>query len=157
MPQSEKKIALRLEQQGFEYYLPLIARKRKWSDRVKVVYFPLFPGYIFVKIFWRRQGSEVFRIQGVKDVIRQEGQPAVLPHSDLENMKRLAENSAELRTDPIKNFPDGQLVVVRFGPFKGLEGFVVRVKNKSRICVRIPLLNQVISTEMDLLDIERAE
>ena len=51
---AEKQVAARIEAEGVEKggveaYLPLHRRRKKWSDRIKVVEEPLFRSYVFVK------------------------------------------------------------------------------------------------------------
>jgi len=44
----EKKVAAQLEEKGILTFLPLVTETHRWSDRRKVIAFPLFPGYTFV-------------------------------------------------------------------------------------------------------------
>src|SRR5215831_6448579 len=48
-PRCEKLVALQLRNKGYEEYLPMYRSRRRWSDRVKKIELPLFPGYIFCK------------------------------------------------------------------------------------------------------------
>ena len=45
----ENTVKAELKKINFEVYLPLIRKKRRWSDRTKWVDFPLFKSYLFVK------------------------------------------------------------------------------------------------------------
>ena len=45
----EKVVSLHLRGKGYEEYLPTYRSRRNWSDRVKEIEQPLFPGYIFCK------------------------------------------------------------------------------------------------------------
>jgi transcription termination/antitermination protein NusG len=38
-----------LRGKGYEEYLPLFRARRRWSDRVKQLDLPLFPGYLFCR------------------------------------------------------------------------------------------------------------
>ena len=44
----EKKVFDVLQKKGIQSYLPLVKTLRQWSDRKKMVEFPLLPGYVFV-------------------------------------------------------------------------------------------------------------
>src|SRR5436309_556864 len=46
----EKNATLLLENAGYECYLPVSKFTRRWSDRVKEVEVPLFPGYLFCRM-----------------------------------------------------------------------------------------------------------
>jgi transcription antitermination factor NusG len=49
-PNYEKPVAAALRGKGFQEFLPLIRSKRQWSDRVKIMDLPLFPGYLFCRL-----------------------------------------------------------------------------------------------------------
>jgi transcription antitermination factor NusG len=59
----EKRVDEQLAERGLETYLPLLARERQWSDRRKVVEFPLFPGYVFCR-FTLDELHEVLTVPG---------------------------------------------------------------------------------------------
>src|SRR5262245_16971358 len=46
----EKVVATLVEHKGYEGFLPLYQSRRRWSDRLKSVEFPLFPGYVFCRL-----------------------------------------------------------------------------------------------------------
>src|SRR5579863_9433153 len=46
----EKVASAVLGEKGFDAFLPLYRAKHQWSDRVKQVELPLFPGYLFCRI-----------------------------------------------------------------------------------------------------------
>src|ERR1700752_2177023 len=43
----EKQVSANLGSKGYEFFLPLYKRKSRWSDRIKTLEVPLFPGYLF--------------------------------------------------------------------------------------------------------------
>src|SRR5579862_1777527 len=43
----ETTISCLLRAKGFEPMLPLYSSRRRWSDRIKEIQTPLFPGYLF--------------------------------------------------------------------------------------------------------------
>src|SRR6185369_14563329 len=47
--QHEKIVASTLRGKGYEQFLPLYRTKHRWSDRMKVIERPLFPGYVFCR------------------------------------------------------------------------------------------------------------
>ena len=65
--------ALRL--QGFEVFLPTALERRQWSDRVKQVEKPLFPGYVFCR-FPPEKMLPVLQAPAVIDVVRIGRKPA---------------------------------------------------------------------------------
>src|SRR5216117_2095668 len=45
----EKRVTSLLQYQTYEWFLPLYTSRRRWSDRIKQVQLPLFPGYVFCR------------------------------------------------------------------------------------------------------------
>ena len=48
-PRFEKMVASALLSKGYEGFLPLYRHRSRWSDRIKEVLLPLFPGYMFCR------------------------------------------------------------------------------------------------------------
>ena len=67
-PRFEKIVAVHLQHKGFEDYLPLYRSRRKWSDRVKEIDLPLFPGYIFCKFDVLRR-LPILMVPGVMSIV----------------------------------------------------------------------------------------
>jgi len=44
---TKNTVASHLQARGYESFLPVYASQRRWSDRVKEIELPLFPGYVF--------------------------------------------------------------------------------------------------------------
>src|SRR5215469_744544 len=45
----EKAVSAQLQGKGYEDFLPLYRDRRQWSDRIKEMELPLFPGYLFCR------------------------------------------------------------------------------------------------------------
>ena len=48
-PRFEKLVHYQLAEKGYETFFPTYISRRKWSDRVKSLCLPLFPGYVFCR------------------------------------------------------------------------------------------------------------
>src|SRR5271166_5962060 len=46
----EKIVAAMIHNKGFQEFLPLYRSRRRWSDRLKSVELPLFPGYVLCRL-----------------------------------------------------------------------------------------------------------
>src|SRR5688572_19656248 len=51
----ERVVASTLHAKGYEVFLPINALRRQWSDRVKELEHPLFPGYLFCRFDLQRR------------------------------------------------------------------------------------------------------
>ncbi|MEE9190807.1 MAG: transcription termination/antitermination NusG family protein, partial [Candidatus Neomarinimicrobiota bacterium] len=65
----EKVVNSLFSDKGIEAYLPLIRRKRKWSDRTKWIDDPLFRSYIFAYIELKDY-LDVLQTEGVHHIIK---------------------------------------------------------------------------------------
>lgn len=83
---SEKVVAEKLIQSGFEVYCPLLKTRKLWSDRWKWVEEPLFRSYCFVNVEDRDREKVLF-VQGVVRYVFYCGKPAVVRDSEMELLK----------------------------------------------------------------------
>jgi transcription antitermination factor NusG len=143
----EVKVSSELSRRGVEVYLPLCRSKRNWSDRIKVIDQPVFPGYLFAR-FPLDQRIRVLEAPGVKQVVGIGSTPVPLDDHEIENLKTLVAANALLMPWPYLNA--GQRVRIERGPLAGVEGFVVRAPQESlRIVVSVDLLQRSIAAEID--------
>ena len=155
MPQHEKKIAARLEKKGLELYLPLTLKTRRWTDRTKRIAFPLFPGYLFTRMNYLKDRLTVLQEPGALQFLKDgNGNPAVFPDREMEHLQRFISILEDLDAEPIKKFESGQRVRVIGGSLKGLTGTILSMKNSRKLYVEVPLLGQMVSSEIDALDLE---
>jgi transcription antitermination factor NusG len=130
-PRNEKKVASRLEQQGYDIYCPLIKTLRQWSDRKKKVQVPMFPSYVFVRVDEKeRQG--VLHDPGVLNYVFWLGKPAVVRDKEMDAVRQIAEKGEEI-TVQSGRLEKGQFVEIPEGPFRGLTGTVDAVDNRKVI------------------------
>src|SRR4051812_39579094 len=122
----EKKASACLEQRGVESFLPMVERETLWSDRVKRVAFPLFPGYVFGR-FTLDALARVLATHGVVGVVKLRGYPTPIPSAEIENVRRACQvaSATGAETDTAERFATGIWVRVTSGPFAGLEGIVI--------------------------------
>lgn len=145
----EKRVEDQLAQRGFETYLPLLARARQWSDRQKVVEFPLFPGYVFGR-FALEHIHQVLTVPGVATVIRHNGVPSPIADEELENVRRFVTALGETGQVPEpRALEPGQPVRVMRGPFEGVEGVVVERRGRRRVLVGLKTIGQGMEIDID--------
>ena len=130
----EKKVHQLLLEQQINSFLPLLETWRQWSDRKKKVAEPLFRGYVFVNIDIHSEHIQVLDTEGVVKFISIGRKPSIIIERDIEWLKKLVrEPDAICR--PVNTLPKGQWVKVIAGPFKDLEGVVVREGRESKLVV----------------------
>lgn len=148
----EKVVNTDLQKRGIETFLPLRKVKRHWSDRIKEIEEPLFKGYVFVHISPAYR-LEVLRTQGSVRLVGFKGGPVPVPEKDLTAIRRFLEE--EIAIDPYPYLTKGEKVYIRSGPFKGVEGFIIRKNRQMRLVISLDLLFQSISVEIDEALVEK--
>ena len=148
-PRAEKQVNRMLKRGGVEAYLPLLAEERQWTDRMKRVDFPLFPGYVFAH-FGPEQIHHVLLTPGVVTIVRSGGAPAPVRDDELESVRiLLAQATAGHPPPELVEFVDiGQEVLVKEGPFSGVRGFVIEDRGRVRVVVRLRALKRALSVEL---------
>jgi len=148
----EKRVDQHLSVREIEHYLPLYQTQRKWSDGSRVTLnLPLFPGYIFVRIK-RAQRVRVLEVPGVLAIVGGTGRaPAPLPEADIEAL-RFGLHLRRAVPHPLLKV--GQRARIRSGALAGMEGIVVRKKNRFRVVLTMDAIMQSIAVEVDENELE---
>jgi len=151
---AEKKVFERLNNLGFEVFLPLIITIKQWSDRKKKVSEPLIKSFVFVQTS-NDKFSEVLEVPGVLNILKYLGKPAIVRDVEIENLKILINNSENVKTIKPINLVGGELVEVVKGPFKGLFAKYINTAGKYRIIVEIQALQSFIEVNLPLNTIQK--
>ncbi len=130
-----------------ETFLPLLETWRQWSDRKKKVSEPLFRGYVFVNIDMKAEHIKVLDTDGVVKFIGIGKTPSVIRSRDIDWIKKLVREPDAVRRI-VASLPPGQKVMVTAGPFKGLEGVVVKEGRESRLVVYFDRIMQGIEVSI---------
>ena len=150
--QHEKSVAFALSNKNLEVYLPLYRSVRQWQDRVKQLYFPLFPGYVFIRDGMDRQ-LQILTTPGIIHIVGWGGQPAIVPQDQLDAVRQIIESNLRVETHPFLRF--GDRVRVKTGPLQGLEGILTRKKGEARLVVSMEMLGRSAAVEIDVMNVER--
>ena|ERR1700691_2809771 len=149
-PRHEKFVADQINRQGIACFLPLYRSVRRWKDRRKELALVLFPGYVFVQMALQNR-LRVLQLPGAVRLVGSNGHPAALPEQEIENLRdRLSSGNIE----PHPYLSVGRRVRVRSGPLQGLEGIIVRTKERCRIVLSIHLIMRSVAVEVDDGDVE---
>lgn len=140
----EKALARHLTGHGVPFYLPLIPKDNIIRGRRVTSHVPLFSGYVFL------YGSEEERLttlttNRISRILPVEDQQRLF--HDLANVHSLIERNAPLAIE--RRLASGDLVRIRTGSLRGLEGVVVKRHGKTRLLVAVTYLQQGVSVEID--------
>lgn len=146
-PNHEKAVFEHLSVSAYEAVLPLYRSRRRWSDRVKEVTLPLFPGYVFCRFSYRSR-VRVLRIPSVRSVVAAGSEPAPIPDWEIEAIQAVIRSGLPVKPWPFLKV--GQRVVVTAGPLRGVEGILVEFRKTWQVIVSVELLQRSVATEVDL-------
>jgi len=151
--QHEKTVAQILTSKGFETLLPLYPSARRWTDRTKLLFLPLFPCYVFINADLERRLA-IMMTPGVHALVSNAGQPAAIPPAEIDAVRRAVESGARVEPHPLLKC--GDWVRVKCGPLQGIEGILVRKKNVYRLVLSVEMLGKAVAVEIDSFLVERA-
>lgn len=144
-PKNERKVESLLRQKGYECFTPTYRLKRKWSDRIVKIDFPLFPGYVFCR-FNASAFGKVISTQGVTRIVGFGRAPAEVAKEEIETLQFLARSKILL--EPWKYLPSGTMVLVETGPLAGVQGIISVGENKMQLVISVTLLQRSVAIQL---------
>lgn len=144
MSRQEKRVAKALEDMQVETYLPIVKKLRMWSDRKKWVEFPMFNGYLFVRVDGTLD-DEILKTPGVVGYLNFDRKRAVVQDREIEVIKVIETEGyfAESLHQP-EDFEVGEKVLVLEGGLKGHTVDLIRKNNEKIFLVSFDTLGQSI-------------
>jgi transcription antitermination factor NusG len=131
---------MNLSRLGLDEYVPLQKIRRQWSDRVKELDAPLFPGYIFCG-FTYSERLRVLNSPGVESIV------GPVDDSEIATLRTLVRSGRPLAHLPFLRI--GQKVSIEAGPLAGIRGVVLRDESAWRVVVSVEALDRSIAVEVD--------
>jgi transcription antitermination factor NusG len=144
--QTEKRTAHFLSEKGFEQFVPLYRAQRQWTDRVKQMELPLFPGYVFCR-FDVQNWLPIKSTAGVVSIVSIGNTPATIEEHEVEAIRSAMRGG--VAAEPWPFLREGQRVRVCAGAMRGHEGLLVNVKNRSRLILSVSMLQRSVAIEVD--------
>jgi len=150
--QHEKLVQQLLMEKGFETFLPLYEATHQWKDRLRKLWLPLFPSYVFIRGGLDRR-LDIVTTTGFHAIVSDGGRPGVVTQAEIDAIHQLVET--RLLVEPHPFLKVGDRVRVKSGPLAGFEGILVRKKNQYRLVLSVELLQQSVATEVNACQVER--
>jgi transcription antitermination factor NusG len=147
----EKKVRDQLEQRSVESFLPVYETVRRWKDRRMHLQLPLFPGYVFVRMTLIDR-LRVLQIPSVVRLVGFNGQLSALADEEIEGLKKGL--ACGVLAEPHPFLSVGRRVRVKAGPLAGVEGIVMRRKNRLRLVISLELIQRAALVEVDAADLD---
>jgi transcription antitermination factor NusG len=147
----EKRVRDQLEERSVESFLPVYETVRRWKDRRMQLQLPLFPGYVFVRMALVDR-LRVLQIPSVVRLVGFNGQLSTLPDEEIEGLKKSLAGGVLAEPHPFLSV--GRRVRVKAGPLAGVEGIVIRRKNRLRLVISLDLIQRAAAVEVEAADLE---
>jgi transcriptional antiterminator RfaH len=151
---NEKKVLARLTEGGFEAYLPILRKRHKWSDRLKWVEEPLIKSYIFIHVN-EREYYNAINTPGLVCYVTFEGKAASIPDWQIDTLKMLLHEGAEMEISN-ERFAPGQKIIVVSGQLVGMRGEMIEYRGKKKVLVRLGTTgtNILVTVSLELIEKE---
>ena len=143
---TEKSVGALLRYIGYESYVPLGESRRRWSDRIKKVEVPLFPGYLFCRLDLHNR-LPVLQTPGVLQIVGIGKTPIPVDETEIAAIQCVLKSGLPAQPWPFLRV--GQAVQIRYGPLCGLTGIIVDLKSEVRLVLSVSLLRRSVAVEVD--------
>jgi transcription antitermination factor NusG len=120
---------------------------RRWSDRMKEVEQPLFPGYLFCRFDMHNRGP-VLMTPGIQQIVGVGRTPVPVEEIEVAAIRQALESG--LPSQPWPYLHVGQKVRVNHGSMNNLEGILINFKGSNRVVLSVTLLQRSVAMEVDL-------
>ena len=147
----EPLVCSELAARSIDTFLPTFTQVSRWSDRKKLIEWPLFPGYCFAR-FEPALLPKVVRCNGVVAVLSNGGRPVPIPGFEIEALQRMV--ASGLPYDPCSQLAPGSRVRVVSGPLSGVVGWLVRKGPQDLLILGVELLNGGARVQVSAWDIQ---
>ena len=144
-PRHERIVTVHLEHRGYEVVFPRYTANHRWTDRMKEVEQPLFPGYVFVRCDSVHR-LPVVQTPGLLHLVSDASGPLPVPDIEVENLRRAMETGVPLL--PVPYLKVGDSVSITRGPLRGLTGILQEIRSKQWVIVSIELLARSVAVKV---------
>jgi transcription antitermination factor NusG len=142
----EQGVADQLDGKGYELFLPIHKCRKRWSDRVKEVEAPLFPGYLFCRLN-PQDRLPILKTPGVIQVVGSNRTPTVVDEQEIQAIQAMV--ASGIPNQPWPFLATGDRVRIESGPLSGLEGILIEFKGNHRLVLSVTLLQRSVAVEID--------
>jgi transcription antitermination factor NusG len=142
----EKTSSQILLQKGYEAFLPTYYTRNRWSDRIKTVERPLFPGYLFCR-FHVGDRLPILVTPGIVGVVGFGKTLVPIPEVEIQAVEAMVRSG--LPTMPWPFLRVGQRLILERGPLRGVEGILQEIKSSYRFVVSVNLLQRSVAAEVE--------
>src|SRR5271155_733837 len=146
----ERAVAAYLTGLDYEWFLPVFKDRKRWSDRIKQIEIPLFPGYLFCR-FDAQKRLPILKIPGVVQIVGYNRQPISVDESEIAAIQTLV--ASGVPNQPCSFVEIGDRVRIESGPLRGLQGILVEARGRHKFVLSVSLLQRSVAVEIDSISV----
>lgn len=133
-----------------EVYYPKIKTTMPVAGVNRSVVKSLFPRYFFAKFVWMEAARFVESRPQILGIVKFGGVPSIVPVEVIGELCNWSFNKESQLFDPSTNFEPGQRVLIKTGPFKGMEAdFVSHLSDQKRVSLLLDYLHTHVQVIID--------
>jgi transcription antitermination factor NusG len=136
-----------LRGKGYEEFLPLYRSRRRWSDRIKELELPLFPGYLFCRFDVNHRLMPILTTPGVIGIVGAGKIPVPVGEDEIAAIRVILRSG--LAAQPWPSLSVGSKVYIEGGPLAGVEGIITNTDKVYRLIVSVSLLQRSVGVEIN--------
>lgn len=149
LPQCERTLQAKLQQNGVECFLPMRKEVRTWADRRKVVDAPVFPNYIFIRTTLSKRWEHL-KMRELLKYVAFDDMPATIKDEEIALLMLLQHPQADATLVPLRHrLPAGTRVMINAGRFTGARGVLIRDEDRSKVIVELTAVGHVVKLHVD--------
>lgn len=149
-PRQETRAYENLSRQGYECFLPKVSVEKIKGGKIQLVLEPLFPRYIFIQLSSSDHNWGPIRSTlGVSSLVRFGIDFAKVPTSVIECIQSFADSHQE------SAFEEGERILIKSGPFKGIEAEFRARDGDARAIVLVELLHKMQTLKIPVEDLSK--
>ncbi|MFA5074102.1 MAG: UpxY family transcription antiterminator [Nitrospirota bacterium] len=143
-----------LQEKRIEAFLPVVKKTNQWKDRKKLIEYPLFPGYLFVRVIPSPDRFlAVLKTRGVLTFISLEpGIPTAVTSDEILALQILMKSGREINIYP--HLKEGTPVRIKSGPLRNAEGILGTREHEHFFQVNISILGRSVGITLSADEIE---
>ena len=154
----EDRVHLGLTQKTYHAFLPKMEVWSKRKDRRKKILIPMFPGYLFVELLSldNEIKVDVLKTFGVVRILGKPrgSEPLPIPDDKIDAIQRIVQSKVEVQQFQYPKV--GEPARIIDGPFKGVEGLVLKTDyEKELFVIGIELLQRSVAIKLEGFQITR--
>ncbi|MBR5835346.1 MAG: UpxY family transcription antiterminator [Bacteroidales bacterium] len=155
------KFSAQLNDDGIEHFVPMCRKRVERNGKTSVVFIPAVSNLCFVRAtksfveeYLRRMGEVRYAHFMWEKSTRNPIIVSDKAMDDFIRVCRIMNDDALYLKDITEKLREGQRVRVTDGPFKGVEGTILRIRRSRRVVVELPGLLAVATNYVDPLYLE---